>query len=208
MPVKIIVSNEIETRSSKIEEILSQYNITNPHPDLMYLDENTKLGIEQIKKVINFLSMKPFQAMGRAVIFLSGHNLTLDSQNALLKTLEEIPDENILVLAVESEEKLLPTIRSRSAIENLLSPNHAHASKNEEQIKGLVGKSVQDRFEFIDKLEEKEEFLLDLIFFYENRIKRGEGSVQYLKILAEAQKWKKQNVNIKPILEYLMLELE
>jgi DNA polymerase-3 subunit delta' len=73
------------------------------------------IGIDKIRELEQFLQRKvPSQkAHHRAIIIEDGHRLTIEAQNALLKTLEEPPIGTILILTADSEQSLLPTIRSR-----------------------------------------------------------------------------------------------
>jgi DNA polymerase-3 subunit delta' len=50
----------------------------------------------------------------RIILIENAHNLTNESQNALLKLLEEPPQQTIFLLTAQSLEKILPTIRSRT----------------------------------------------------------------------------------------------
>ncbi len=62
--------------------------------------------------------------------------------------------------------------------------------------------SLEERFEYIEKLKNKEEFLATLTTYFHQKI------LEYPDFTAkvlQAEKWHKQNVNIRAILEYLML---
>jgi DNA polymerase III subunit delta' len=87
------------------------------HPDILYseLDPNTgALKIEEIRSVMQRLSLKPFEASYRVAIFRDFDHAQPRAQDALLKTLEEPPPYAILILLAQSAEGLLPTITSRS----------------------------------------------------------------------------------------------
>lgn len=59
------------------------------------------------------LSLRRFEGRRRVVIIDPADAMNVQAQNALLKTLEEPPDDTTLVLVSASPDELLPTIRSR-----------------------------------------------------------------------------------------------
>lgn len=77
--------------------------------------EGKSIGIEQVRELEHFLSLKvPTKApYNRAIIIENSHLLTIEAQNALLKTLEEPPEGTIVILTASHDKSLLPTIRSR-----------------------------------------------------------------------------------------------
>ncbi len=94
----------------RIHRGLSRY-----HPDpAVRARKATVLGIDVIR---HFLIERAglFPSRGQAKVFLipEAHLLSDESQNALLKTLEEPPDHTFLVLLASSVETMLPTTRSR-----------------------------------------------------------------------------------------------
>lgn len=74
------------------------------------------LSIDHIRELIQFLSRKTAgqrRGTGRVVLIEDAHTLTVQAQNALLKTMEEPPAGTVLLLTAPGELSLLPTIRSR-----------------------------------------------------------------------------------------------
>lgn len=71
-------------------------------------------------------------------------------------------------------------------------------------IEKLIGSSIEERFEFIEKLKDKESFLLSLVAYFHKKLP---SNAEFVKELLQAEKWAKQNVNIRAILEYLMLKM-
>lgn len=74
---------------------------------------NTYIGIDQIRELEQRLSLKAFEAVWHVEILLDCHRMRIEAANALLKTLEEPPDNTLLVLTTTTVSSLLPTIRSR-----------------------------------------------------------------------------------------------
>lgn len=89
--------------------------------------EGKAIGIEVVREMEHFLSLKvPSHAkFNRAIIVEDSHKLTIEAQNALLKTLEEPPEGTIIVLTANHAQSLLPTIRSRAQAVAVKSPGIA-----------------------------------------------------------------------------------
>jgi DNA polymerase-3 subunit gamma/tau len=87
--------------------------------DYIELDAASNRGIDEIRDLLERAAYKP--SVGRFKIFMidEAHQLTKDSFNALLKTLEEPPEYLKFVLATTDPEKMLPTVLSRCLQFNL-----------------------------------------------------------------------------------------
>jgi DNA polymerase-3 subunit delta' len=91
------------------------------HPDLFVEDlaraqaerASASLSIEQIRRVRAHLALRPVRATGKVALIDPADRMTIDAQNALLKTLEEPPGQTTLILLATNADALLPTIRSR-----------------------------------------------------------------------------------------------
>lgn len=83
-------------------------------PDFLLLEpQDNKYEIETIRQAIEFLSYEPQFSSLRILIIDEADRLREDSQNTLLKTLEEPPENALIILITAFPHKLLPTIRSR-----------------------------------------------------------------------------------------------
>ncbi len=72
--------------------------------------------VDQVRDVVDHrLAMKRFEGRRRFVLLDPADAMNPQAQNALLKTLEEPPEDTTLVLVASSPDALLPTIRSRCA---------------------------------------------------------------------------------------------
>ena len=95
--------------------------------------------IDQVRKLQQELSVRAYSGW-RAVTLFQAHRMQEPAQNALLKTLEE-PPQNTLMLLSGREEGLLPTIRSRCAAIRLgAEPCSAIAGMLEEE--GIPGQQA------------------------------------------------------------------
>jgi len=70
--------------------------------------------VDQVRDLVDHrLALKRFEGRRRFVIVDPADAMNPQAQNALLKTLEEPPEDTTLVLVASSPDALLPTIRSR-----------------------------------------------------------------------------------------------
>lgn len=90
------------------------------HPDLLVLEravENGKvkksISVDQARDLPEFFSKSPSQARHRVAIVDAADDLNSNAANALLKILEEPPEQGVLFLVTHAPGRLLPTIRSR-----------------------------------------------------------------------------------------------
>jgi DNA polymerase-3 subunit delta' len=84
------------------------------HPDFLLVSpEERQIRIEEIRAVDEALSFKPFEGRKKAVVVDDAEAMNISAANAFLKTLEEPPEDSVIIL-VSSKPDLLPaTIRSR-----------------------------------------------------------------------------------------------
>lgn len=86
------------------------------HPDIINVvhEKQNSIGIEEIRaQVTNDVAIKPYGSRYKIYIINDAHLLTLQAQNALLKTIEEPPSYAIMLLLTNNIDALLPTIASR-----------------------------------------------------------------------------------------------
>ena len=84
------------------------------HPDIALIQpEGGVIKIAQIRNLCRILSMKPFEGEMRVAILVDAHLMNHSAGNALLKILEEPPEQTLLILTAGQASDLLPTIVSR-----------------------------------------------------------------------------------------------
>jgi DNA polymerase-3 subunit delta' len=86
-----------------------------PHPDLVWL---APVGVQHLveevrERVIAAVAYRPFEGERRVFVIEAAEAMAEESQNALLKTLEEPPGFAHLILITAEPEALLETVRSR-----------------------------------------------------------------------------------------------
>lgn len=102
------------------------------HPDWYeVIPENNKstLGVEQIRQLTDKIYERSQQGGVKAVWLPDATLLTDSAANALLKTLEEPPENTYFLLGCHEPAKLLATIRSRCLYWPLLCPNESYGSQ-------------------------------------------------------------------------------
>jgi DNA polymerase-3 subunit delta' len=80
------------------------------------------ISIDAVRNLEHFMSLRMAGNTRRLAIIEDAHYLTLEAQNALLKTLEEPPEDTFMILTASSDQLLLPTIRSRSIMLHVQRP--------------------------------------------------------------------------------------
>jgi DNA polymerase-3 subunit delta' len=102
------------------------------HPDVLVLSEERAMAkagrwepeggrtpsrdivVAQVRDLTDHrLSLRLFEGRRRVIVIDPADAMNVQAQNALLKTLEEPPDDTTLVLVSATPDELLPTVRSR-----------------------------------------------------------------------------------------------
>jgi DNA polymerase-3 subunit delta' len=86
-----------------------------PHPDLVWIaPRGAQHLVEEVReRVIRSASYRPFEGEKRVFVIEAAEAMRDESQNALLKTLEEPPEFAHLILLSSEPEQLLETVASR-----------------------------------------------------------------------------------------------
>ncbi|HRY82327.1 MAG TPA: AAA family ATPase [Candidatus Moranbacteria bacterium] len=96
------------------------------NPDIIIISPETEekngnvkkkdIKIEKIRELEHELSLTAYFGKHKVVIIDEAQHLTISSQNALLKTLEEPPQKAVIILIAENPNKIISTIKSRCVI--------------------------------------------------------------------------------------------
>ena len=84
-------------------------------PDIKYVTyEKSGIGVDEIREQINDdIDIKPYSSRYKIYIVDESEKMTVQAQNALLKTIEEPPEYAIIILLTTNADTFLPTILSR-----------------------------------------------------------------------------------------------
>ena len=86
------------------------------HPDLIYVthEKPANIGVDDIREQINdTIMVRPYSSYYKIYIVDEAEKMTVQAQNALLKTIEEPPSYAVILLLTTNPEGFLPTILSR-----------------------------------------------------------------------------------------------
>ena len=178
-------------------------------------------GIAEVRAVKTFLSRKPFASPKKAVV-IEGDLLTLEAQNALLKTLEEPPQNSVIFILTTTEDKLLPTILSRCTTHKLLSKTQLTAQDNISTRtfwQTLFRQSIADRLKQTPLLAKDRAVLNDWLKTQITGIRSElflaysqqafwispKECVHLLRVLITTQKYIGYNVNLRLALDHLFI---
>lgn len=174
--------------------------ILNKDKDIDYVDivnyrpSKASMGVDEVREIIEEVSKRPYEGDKKVIIIHEGSKLTIQAQNALLKTIEEPPQGVYIILLAESLETLLETIKSRCQVYKLTPLNNKQIEKyintlgnySEEEIKASLayGEGIPGKAERLlndDNLSELREIIVkllkdinyakeDLVLIYENKL--------------------------------------
>lgn len=119
-----LIVGEDGVGKGKLANILAKF-ILNGDLDREYVDiinyssEKSSFGVDDVRDIIEEVYKKPFEKDKKVIIIYEGNKLTIQAQNALLKTIEEPPKGVYIIILCESLELILDTIKSRCEIYKL-----------------------------------------------------------------------------------------
>jgi len=174
------------------------------HPDVSLIEPDGKvIKVDVLRDLKQKAYLHPLEGKSKVFILEDAHKMTESSQNALLKILEEPPQQTYFILLTHQSNRLLPTIRSRSRLTEF--------NPLAEEI--IEGKLVQDGIS-VDEAKARARLsqgsllvatALDLELFQETRTKwetlRNDPKPTHILALSEA--WSAQDEKILPILNTL-----
>lgn len=86
------------------------------HPDVAVVEPplgKRWLPIESVRELRHTVNLAPYEGRWRVVVLPGAERMEAEAVNALLKTLEEPPEQVVLILTCEEPDLLLPTLVSR-----------------------------------------------------------------------------------------------
>ena len=150
------------------------------HPDVFIMrkeKDSSFIKIDKIRDIIYQASLKPYEAWKKIFIINNAEDMNEESQNALLKILEEPRENQIFILTTSRISGILPTVISRcKAIKfNLLSQariqgfliekrgfNESEAILFSHMALGSLGRAIA--FKENDDIRERDKMLNDFFF--------------------------------------------
>ena len=113
--------------------------VTNNQPDIIRVmhEKPGTISVDDIRtQVNNDIAIKPYSSKYKVYIINEAEKMTVQAQNALLKTLEEPPAYAVIILLVSNINALLQTILSRCVVLNM-------KPVEDEQVRSYLMKELQ-----------------------------------------------------------------
>lgn len=103
-----IIMLDVNEKHSSILKI--QKNI---HPDVILFGMESKMVVADAEKIVSDVFVRPFEEDSKIYILYNFDEANEETQNKLLKTIEEPPASTYFILLAKAEKKLLQTVLSR-----------------------------------------------------------------------------------------------
>lgn len=183
------------------------------HPDLIYVthEKPASIGVDEIREQINdTIMIRPYSSYYKIYIVDEAEKMTVQAQNALLKTIEEPPSYAVIILITTNQEAFLPTILSR-CVQLKLKPlkdftvksyltEHLNVQEKDAEVcaafaRGNLGKAIH--------LASSEEF--KELYQKVMAVIRNVGSMDIVMLLDCIREIKEQNFEIREVLDLMQL---
>lgn len=202
----LISSKNKESGRKEAEKIFKNLKINKF--DITVLEYEKAVGIQNVREIQQKIFLKPLKSEIRTILIDATTGITIEAQNALLKTLEEAPDATLIIVQVLNAEEILPTILSRCKVIELSSKKENVDTSR--VLKILSSKDgVGERLKLAQDLSKDKNEALD--FLESLIIDLRKDLVLNYKAVKSIQKFytsiKTTNVNLRLALENLFLNL-
>lgn len=176
--------------------------------DIAVLEFEKAVGIADVREIQRRIYLSPLKGGYKGVLLDATPGITLEAQNALLKTLEEPPESTLIIVQVLNSDEILPTILSRCKVIELSSKKeYSDTSKFIKLLNSSNG--IGDRLKFAQDLSKDKNEALD--FLESLIIDLRKDLVMNYKRVKSVQKFhtviKTTNVNLRLALENLFLNI-
>lgn len=207
-PSTLIIAKNLDSLDQKINQIcfFLNHQLNANNPDIFLINQESGWGIDQVRKINNFLSQKPFSHSNKIIIIFEAHNLNSESQNALLKTLEEPGVDNYIILSTNKIKSILPTIISRCQTIKI----SVETKIEKENLIKITGNLVKD-LSLSEKLGKNKEDILpslekELHFYQQQLIKSPDFKTsQIIEKIIKAIEMINANVDPRSALDFVFL---
>lgn len=140
------------------------------HPDVITVsveDEATQIKIAQVRQLLGTLDLHPLEGRNKAFIVDPADLLNAEASNALLKGLEEPPENSFFILITVNVHELLLTVRSRCQVYNFtpltLDEIRRHGVTDELTVRWSQGSIGRARSLDVARLKSEREIVLDFL---------------------------------------------
>lgn len=189
--------------TAELSKILLNSENVDSSPDYINIyPDGSSIKIAQIRKLQTDIIIKPHKDY-KIYIVNDAEKMTIEAQNALLKTLEEPPGYAIMILITSNKEALLDTIKSRCEIIKFLPislldlKNYLMKNGVDEQRAQLLATFSRGSIEKALELSESAEFAImreDIQSYIQTILDKN--IIDILEIPNNMDKYKKEVINI------------
>ncbi|MCB1214295.1 MAG: DNA polymerase III subunit delta' [Deltaproteobacteria bacterium] len=182
------------------------------HPDFYRLaPEGTLIKIDAVREIQKNLNFSPNMGKNRVILIQESESFHRSAANALLKNLEEAPQNTYFILLSSAAGRVLPTLRSRChhfrlgplSEENLkeILSKQGFQSKNLAFYQGSASlalklKEVEDQIPDLIHLQNKQQLLSETVHLLKNLNSREEVKNFLLALLLSLHHRLTQNLNL------------
>ena len=178
------------------------------HPDVITLagaGENKPISVDQVRALRADAYIRPNEGARKVYLIQNAGTMNASAQNAMLKLLEEGPPYAAFLLLAESEDELLPTVRSRCEVLRLAPVDRREGEAwlrarfpqlpAEEtaaaalRCGGILGRAVAE----LDGGGEEERELLDLAVRLADTVESGD-ELGRMELTASMEKWERERM--------------
>src|SRR5438128_346208 len=107
----LIISTNKKQREEYALKICHEQNIN--QFDITIIETEQNLGIADVRNMQKKLFFKPLKSLQKAIVIFDSHTASIETQNAILKVLEEPPANTIIIVTAATGNVFLPTVLSR-----------------------------------------------------------------------------------------------
>ena len=183
------------------------------HPDLIYVthEKPASIGVDDIREQLNdTIQVRPYSSYYKIYIVDEAEKMTVQAQNALLKTIEEPPAYAVILLLTTNQDSFLPTILSRCVQLKLkplkdtvvkeylvqsLGEDESHADIYAAFARGNLGKAIH--------LAQSEEF--GVMYKEMLRLLKHIKDTDISELLDYIRKVKEENLDIRECLDFMQM---
>ncbi|HXK52561.1 hypothetical protein H6802_02015 [Candidatus Nomurabacteria bacterium] len=219
----ILQSSNYNASKTYLDNLLQDIYHTDPenNPDVLIIspkNNRNSIGIDQIRIANTYCTLRPHHYSYKTLIVRSAHKMTVQAQNAFLKTLEDMGVSMLIILETPAPEKLLQTVRSRCKLITLTNIDSELNNKQPKQPNTASGRhdlkqymTIQQRLEWAEELSKEDaDVILDVLTIIGNQLKERmeQKDLLCLEALLEiTDAIQNTNVNKRFALEYFALTI-
>jgi DNA polymerase III delta prime subunit len=179
--------------------IVGQYTKNDKDFVIERLGDKSEIVIDQIHEMQKIISLahQPLNVVIREAQFLNP-----PAQNALLKTLEEPPENTTIYLYVDSEDNLLPTIVSRCVVKVQSLKFKVEISSDLIKLLNLILETnIKEGFKWAEKIKDRQEAVKII-----DDLMATKESLSVYRRLQKTKKYLRANCNLRLTLENLFID--